>query len=169
MPPGIEAILISGGVSVGVGVGIALGVGLGVGVGVGVAVGVGLGVGVGVGVAVGVGVGVSVDVGVGVRLAGMVGDGDGVGVTSSSSPPHALIKGKATSNKVMKLMNAALVTWSLISMPWPIRPSVAWRLRSSRKYTISDHQKEVLFERHGAPERLLFEMCNNRGPVMTTF
>ena len=105
--------------------------------------------GVEVGVTVGVEVGVGV--GVGVRSAGMVGDGDGVGVTSSSSPPHALVKGKATSNKVMRLMNATLVTCSLISTRWPIRPPVTRCLR--RKYTISAFQKEVLLERHATPKK----------------
>jgi hypothetical protein len=74
-----------------------------------------------VSVEVGVTVGDEVGVGVGVRSAGMAGDGEEVGVTSSSSPPHALVKGKATSNKVMRLMNATL-------------------------YTINEYQKEVLLD-----------------------
>ena len=101
-------------------------------------------VAVGVDVAGG-GAGVGVDVGI--RSAGMVDDGDGVVVTSSSSPPQALIRGTATSNKVMKLMNATLVTCSLILIASPIRPRIARRLRSFCKYTIGEPQDEVLFER----------------------
>jgi hypothetical protein len=98
---------------------------------------------VGLRVAVGIGVGVTSAVGVGV-------------ISSSSSPPHALTKGKATTNKVMKLMNATFNTGSLISTSWPIRSPVAPLLRSFEDYIAKDRHREFPVEWHGDPKALLF-------------